>query len=117
MFYVDTKGLKQEGLPELYEVSYDAKLLGTLEYDPAKGKLTRFDAVALGDYQGHWVHWLKVKPVPVGFAFQLDAGAFRRAADAWRFWPVACQRQLLGAGQVEGRLKKRATATSSLRLA
>jgi hypothetical protein len=72
LFYVDARESKQVGLPDVYDVSYDAQLFGVLEYQPAKRKLTRFDAVALGDYKGHWVHWLKVKPVPLGFAFQLD---------------------------------------------
>jgi hypothetical protein len=62
----------QKGVPDPYEIFYDARLFGTLEYDLAKKQFTRFDAVALGDYRGHWGLSLKVKPVPVGFAFQLD---------------------------------------------
>jgi hypothetical protein len=62
----------QKGVPDPYEISYDAKLYGVLEYDLKKEKFVRFDAVALGDYRGHWGLSLKVKPVPVGFAFQLD---------------------------------------------
>jgi hypothetical protein len=62
----------QKGVPDPYELVYDARLLGTLEYDVKAKKFTRFDAVALGDYRGHWGLALKVKPVAVAFAFQLD---------------------------------------------
>lgn len=62
----------QKGVPDPYEISYDAKIHGVVEYDLAKKKFTRFDAVALGDYRGHWGLSLKVRPVTVGFAFQLD---------------------------------------------
>jgi hypothetical protein len=62
----------QKGVPDPYEIRYDARLLGIVEYDQKAGKFTRFDAVALGDYQGHWGLALKVIPVPVAFAFQLD---------------------------------------------
>jgi hypothetical protein len=43
-----------------------------LEYDPSAGEFTRFDAVALGDYQGPWGLCYKVRPVPVGISFELD---------------------------------------------
>lgn len=62
----------QTGVPDPYEIRYDARLHGELEYDVKAGKFTRFDAVALGDYRGHWGLALKVQPVPIGFAFQLD---------------------------------------------
>src|SRR5262245_109622 len=62
----------QKGVPDPYEIFYDARLSGVLEYDTARQRFTRFDAVALGDYRGHWGLALKVKPVPVGFAFRLD---------------------------------------------
>jgi hypothetical protein len=62
----------QKGVPDPYEIFYDARLYGAVEYDQAKKQFTRFDAVALGDYRGHWGLSLKVLPVPVGFAFQLD---------------------------------------------
>jgi hypothetical protein len=62
----------QKDVPDPYEISYDARISGVLEYDTAAARFTRFDAVALGDYRGHWGLALKVKPVPVGFAFQLD---------------------------------------------
>jgi hypothetical protein len=62
----------QKGVPDPYEIYYDPRLYGVLEYDIAKQKFIRFDAVAVGDYRGHWGLSLKVKPVPVGFAFQLD---------------------------------------------
>jgi hypothetical protein len=63
----------QKGVPDPYEIFYDASLYGALDYDVAKQKFLRFDAVALGDYRGHWGLALKVKPVPVGFAFNLDS--------------------------------------------
>jgi hypothetical protein len=63
----------QKGVPDPYEICYDARLFGSLEYDFARRKFIRFDAVALGDYRGHWGLALKVKPVPVGFAFRLDS--------------------------------------------
>jgi hypothetical protein len=72
VFQVDGKESGQVGLPEEYETVYDAKLYGIVEFDRASGKIVRFDAVGLGDYRGHWVHVLKEKPVPLGFAFQLD---------------------------------------------
>jgi hypothetical protein len=72
VFQVDGRESRQVGLPENYETIYDAKLFGFVEFDRKSGKIVRFDAVGLGDYKGHWVHWLKVKPVPLGFAFQLD---------------------------------------------
>jgi hypothetical protein len=60
----------QKNVPDPYEISYDARLLGIA--DTKTNKFTRFDAVALGDYRGHWGLALKVKPVPIAFAFQLD---------------------------------------------
>jgi hypothetical protein len=62
----------QKGVPDPYEIHYDARLLGVVEYDQNAKKFTRFDAVALGDYRGHWGLALKVKPVPIAFAFSLD---------------------------------------------
>jgi hypothetical protein len=62
----------QKGIPDPYEESYHARLYGVLEYDLAKKQFSRFDAVALGDYRGHWGLAVKEKPLPVGFAFRLD---------------------------------------------
>jgi hypothetical protein len=62
----------QKGIPDPYAESYDARLLGVLEYDVARKQFSRFDAVALGDYRGHWGLAVKATPIPVGFAFQLD---------------------------------------------
>jgi hypothetical protein len=76
----------QKGVPDPYEIRYDARLLGAVEYDSKSGALTRFDAVALGDYRGHWGLALKVKPVPVAFAFQLDT---RRVPAEGRHAPFA----------------------------
>jgi len=41
-------------LPATYRIDWDVRIEGVLEYDPGKGQFTRFDAVALGDYQGPW---------------------------------------------------------------
>lgn len=62
----------QKGLPAVYRVSYDVRIEGVLEYAPAGRKFTRFDAVALGDYQGPWGLAYKEKQVPVGISFELD---------------------------------------------
>lgn len=59
-------------LPPTYRIAYDVRIEGVLEYDPDAGRFTRFDAVALGDYQGPWGLSYKEKPVPVGIAFELD---------------------------------------------
>jgi hypothetical protein len=63
---------RQKDLPDPLVWSYEPRLYGTLEYDVAAKKLTRFDAVALGDYVGKWGITYKEKPVAVGFAFRLD---------------------------------------------
>ncbi len=55
-----------------YRIDYRVRIEGVLEYDSGRRQLTRFDAVALGDYQGPWGLAYKVKPVPVGIAFELD---------------------------------------------
>jgi hypothetical protein len=59
-------------LPDRLVNAYDVKIEGVLEYDSVAKKLTRFDAVALGDYRGMWGIAYKEKLVPVGIAFQLD---------------------------------------------
>jgi hypothetical protein len=71
-FAISPRESKQTGLPDPYVVSFNPRILGTLEYDRARNKVTRFDAVALGDYVGNWGLSLKVTPVPVGFALELD---------------------------------------------
>ena len=40
------------GEPRMHEPAYEPRLLGSLEYDPRKQALTRFDVVALGDHFG-----------------------------------------------------------------
>jgi hypothetical protein len=55
-----------------YRIDWDVRIEGVLEYDPGKGRFSRFDAVALGDYQGPWGLSYKERPVPVGVAFELD---------------------------------------------
>jgi hypothetical protein len=62
----------QKNLPPTYRVNWDVRIEGVLEYEPAKKRFTRFDAVALGDYQGPWGLAYKEKYVPVGISFELD---------------------------------------------
>lgn len=62
----------QQGLPDTYTIDYDVRIEGVLEYDPARKEFTRFDAVALGDYQGPWGLVYKARPVPIGISFELD---------------------------------------------
>jgi hypothetical protein len=59
-------------LPATYRIDYDVRIEGVLEFDRRTGQFTRFDAVALGDYQGPWGLSYKEQPLPVGIAFELD---------------------------------------------
>jgi hypothetical protein len=61
-----------QSLPPTYRVDWDVRIEGVLEYDPVGRRFTRFDAVALGGYQGPWGQSYKERPVPVGTAFELD---------------------------------------------
>jgi hypothetical protein len=72
IFRIDPGESGQKNLPAKYRIDYDVRVEGVVEYDPVGKKFTRFDAVALGDYQGPWGLAYKEKPVPVGIAFQLD---------------------------------------------
>jgi hypothetical protein len=65
------------------ENRYDARLEGVLVYDRKQRKITRWDMAALGDYTGRWFAgnngWKEATPeapLPVGFAFELDATAY-----------------------------------------
>lgn len=65
------------------ENRYDARLEGTIVYDRAKGKITRWDTAVLGDYSGRWFAgnngWKEATPeapMPVGFAFEIDPTAY-----------------------------------------
>lgn len=65
------------------ETRYDARLEGTLEYDRAQKRITRWDMAALGDYTGEWfagnVRWKEATrdaPMPLAFAFELDQTAY-----------------------------------------
>jgi hypothetical protein len=73
-------------LPPTYLIDYHVRIEGALEYDPGRREFTRFDAVVLGDYQGPWGLSYKVKPVPVGIAFELDR---QRLAPERRHAPYA----------------------------
>jgi hypothetical protein len=56
---------------------YQARLLGWLEYDPGKKRLTRFDVVALGDYWGgdyEGGRFRRPGRAPLGIAFELARG-------------------------------------------
>jgi hypothetical protein len=86
MYALSPRETGQKDVPNPYDLSYDARLLGVVEYDTSKQKLTRFDAVALGDYRGHWGIALKAQPVTVAFAFQLDA---REIPPEYRHAPFA----------------------------
>jgi hypothetical protein len=71
--------------PAKAQRGYDARLTGTLEYDPGKGAFTRFDVVALGDWWGgeprpaHEPQFARPGRTPFGVAFELARGD--RAAD------------------------------------
>jgi hypothetical protein len=58
------------------ERGYDAKLLGYLEYDPAKKIVTRFDLLALGDWwgEGAFTGGARGGRQPLGIAFELSKG-------------------------------------------
>lgn len=65
------------------ENRYDARLEGAITFDRAKKKIVRWDAVTLGDYSGRWFAgnkgWkeaTRTEPLPLAFAFELDAGAY-----------------------------------------
>jgi hypothetical protein len=73
------------------ENRYDARLEGVLTYDRAKKKITRFDAVTLGDYSGRWFTgskgWKEAtqqQPLPLAFAFELDQTAYDLPAERRR---------------------------------
>ncbi|MCI0459550.1 MAG: hypothetical protein L0Z62_21585 [Gemmataceae bacterium] len=56
---------------------YDVRLSGWVEYDPARGRITRFDVVALGDYWGGDYEGGRFKrpgKTPLGIAFELARG-------------------------------------------
>ena len=55
---------------------YDAKLLGYLEYDPAKKEIGRFDLVVLGDFwgDGTYTRGGREGRQPLGIAFELAKG-------------------------------------------
>jgi hypothetical protein len=73
------------------ENRYDARLEGVVTYDRAKKKITRFDALTLGDYSGRWFAgnkgWKEAtreEPVPLAFAFELDQTAYELPAERRR---------------------------------
>lgn len=60
---------------------FDAALLGDIRFDPAKGKITRFNVVALGEHWGSGTYTGGARPgrQPFGIAFELADP--NRAAD------------------------------------
>jgi hypothetical protein len=70
---------------------YDARLEGVVVYDRADRKITRWDVAVLGDYTGCWFTghdgWKEATadaPLPLGFALELDADAYRVPAERRR---------------------------------
>jgi hypothetical protein len=73
------------------ENRYDARLEGVIVGDRRRGKITRWDMVALGAYSGRWFTngkgWKEATaaaPLPLGFAFELDPTAYDLPADCRR---------------------------------
>lgn len=73
------------------ENRYDARLEGVIEYDPTRKKITRWDMAALGDYSGRWFGgqkgWKEAtakEPMPMAFAFEVDATAYDLPAERRR---------------------------------
>jgi hypothetical protein len=73
------------------ENRYDARLEGRIRYDRAKKVITRFDAVALGDYSGRWFSghkgWKEATreaPLRLAFAFERDTTAYELPAEQRR---------------------------------
>ncbi len=62
--------------PKKAERGYEARLLGYLEYDPAKKVVTRFDVLALGDHWGEseLTRGARAGRQPLGVAFALSKG-------------------------------------------
>jgi hypothetical protein len=65
------------------ENRYDARLEGVVVYDRSRQRITRWNLTALGDYRGRWFAghkgWQEATaeaPLPLGFAFELDATAY-----------------------------------------
>jgi hypothetical protein len=91
--------LKDEGVKEV-EARYDARLEGTVIYDPSQQKIVRWDMTALGDYTGICGNmgsaddpagggWTYTKQqLPVGFAFEIDASAYQLPAERRRPMPI-----------------------------
>jgi hypothetical protein len=60
---------------------YEGRWIGKVTYDRAKGRITRFDLVAVGSYRGFWLfHKSPTEGALVGFAFEL-AGENAAIAD------------------------------------
>src|SRR5262249_40297065 len=73
------------------ENRYNASLEGVVGYDRVKKKVTRLDLVSLGDFTGRWFAgnkgWKEAtpeSPLPLGFAFEIDATAYELPAERRR---------------------------------
>jgi hypothetical protein len=70
------------------ENCYDARVEGVLVYDRAMKKIVRWDMAVLGDYSGRWFAgnngWKEAtaeRPMPLGFAFEIDETAYDLAPE------------------------------------
>lgn len=87
-------GTDRPYLPEGLNNRYDARLEGTIVYDPARKQILRWDMTALGDYLGICYAYdhpkpFATKPLALGFAFELDSGSYELPAEFRRNKPAA----------------------------
>ncbi len=80
-------------LPEGLNNQYDARLEGTIEYDPVRKQIIRWDMVALGDYLGLCYAYDHPKPyattpLALGFTFELDRGSYELPPELRRNKPM-----------------------------
>lgn len=86
-------GVDRPNLPDDLNNQFDARLEGQIEYDPAHKKITRWDMIALGDYTGICYGYdhprpFAIKPLALGFAFELDRGSYELPAGLRRNKPA-----------------------------
>jgi hypothetical protein len=80
-------------LPEGLNNQYDARLEGTIVYDPTRKQITRWDMAALGDYLGLCYAYdhpkpFATRPLALGFAFELDRGSYELPPELRRNKPM-----------------------------
>jgi hypothetical protein len=68
--------LATDASPQRSDRGYEARLLGYIDYNPAKNAIERFDLVALGDHWGEATYTRGARPgrTPLGIAFELARG-------------------------------------------